>query len=320
MDPRKKILIDTDIGDDIDDAFAILAAVASGFEIVGITTVFRDTDSRARMAKKLLKAFGNGYEKVPVYAGHSSYAAEKEPNDEHQCRFSDDLHSVDYAPENDAPEMAVDFIIDSCRRFGKELTVIALGPFCNIAKVIEKDPMALDGINKVAIMGGAFFKQYADWNVMCDVPAADLMFRSLNNLECMGADVTHRLSADHLLPEILGDAPLSPALDYIRSLYRDWHAQYPSNRIVLHDVLVVYYAMDPAICTMESIRTAVITEGYAKGFTLNVDAYSKSNLNAAYAGFDFSHRVLAASAVDLDTFGSLVRQNISFSMARNTGD
>ena len=52
MENRKKILIDTDIGDDIDDAVALLTAMALDFEIVGVTTVFRDTQARAAMVKK----------------------------------------------------------------------------------------------------------------------------------------------------------------------------------------------------------------------------------------------------------------------------
>ena len=100
MENRRKILIDTDIGDDIDDAVALLAAMARGFEIVGVTTVFRDTDARARMVKKLMGAFGKGYENVPVYAGYSTYSEEKEANTEHMCRFAENLSSPILAPEN----------------------------------------------------------------------------------------------------------------------------------------------------------------------------------------------------------------------------
>jgi peptidoglycan hydrolase CwlO-like protein len=70
MEKKKKILIDTDIGDDIDDALALFFAMKLDFDIVGITTVFQNTVLRARLVKKLLKGFGNGYESVPVYAGH----------------------------------------------------------------------------------------------------------------------------------------------------------------------------------------------------------------------------------------------------------
>ena len=55
MEEKTKIIIDTDIGDDIDDAIALYAALRQGFDIIGITTVFQNTVERARQVKKLLK-------------------------------------------------------------------------------------------------------------------------------------------------------------------------------------------------------------------------------------------------------------------------
>jgi len=308
METRKKILIDTDIGDDIDDAVALLTAMALDFEIVGVTTVFRDTVARAAMVKKLMNTFGKGYDRVPVYAGYSSYTTDKEENNEHMCRFGEDPAAPELMPANKMPEEAVDFILDCCHRYGKELTVIAIGPFCNIAKAIEKDPEALNTADRVVIMGGAYFKQYADWNVMCDVPAADVMFRQLRNLHCIGADVTHRLASDYLKP-LLAKAEVG-ALGYVGAQYRQWQQDYPENALVLHDSLAVYYALDPSVCNMVSIRTKVITVGFAKGLTLNVDSYGKESLNSAYAGFDREHRVLAAADVDLDKFHRYIRRDI----------
>lgn len=310
MSAKTKLLIDTDIGDNMDDAFAILAAMALDFEIVGITTVFRNTVNRARMAKKLLTAFGSDYESVPVYAGFSGDDANK--NTEYLGSFEADLDSDACTPENTDPQAAVDFIIDCCHRYKKELTVVALGPFCNIAEVIKKDPDALPAASKVVIMGGAYFKQYADWNVMCDVPAADLMFRTLSNLECIGADVTHRLADPGYLKKALESVDrANPALTYVSELYRRWHQQHPDEGLVLHDVLVIYYLYDPTICTMQRIRTAVITEGLAKGLTLNIDSYGKTYLNSIYQTRTPELPVLVASDVDIDKFHQFVRRDIS---------
>ncbi len=63
-----RILLDTDIGDDIDDAYALaLALLDPAIELVGITTVWGDTSARARMARHLLDVFGHG--DIPVYEG-----------------------------------------------------------------------------------------------------------------------------------------------------------------------------------------------------------------------------------------------------------
>lgn len=301
MANKKKIIIDTDIGDDLDDAVALFCAMAEGFDILGITTTFRDTQIRADMARKLLKDFGHGYEQVPVYAGFSSYASEAEENREHMGLFSPKDMSA--SPD---PQAAVDFIIDACYRYGKELTIIAIGPFCNIAKTIEKDPDALNLANKVVIMGGAYFKQYADWNVMCDVPAADVMFRNLKNLECIGADVTHQL----ITPPTVLDTLKNGKIGYLSQLYHLWHTNYPTQKLVLHDVLAVYYALDASICAMQDIHVAVLTEGFAKGITLNVGSYSKASLNSCYENFDFSHTVTTASEVDLAKFHQFLLNDV----------
>jgi purine nucleosidase len=205
---------------------------------------------------------------------------------------------------------AVDFILDSCRRRGKELTVIGLGPFCNLAEALRRDPEALNLAGRVVIMGGAYFRQYADWNVMCDVPAAAVMFGGLSNLVCIGADVTHRLAADDFLMDALRGDTGNAAFRYIREQYRQWQADHPKNKLVLHDVLTVYYTLDPSICAMERIRVMLLTEGFAKGLTLNVDAYSKSWLNSAYTPGIVLPEVLAARDVDLEKFHSMIRHDI----------
>ena len=310
MQAKTKLLIDTDIGDNLDDAFAIFAAMALDFEIVGITTVFRNTVDRARMTKKLLKSFGKDYGSVPVYAGFSGNGAGE--NSEYLSCFEADLAMEAYAPENTDPEAAADFIIDCCHRYGKDLTVVALGPFCNIAKVIEKDPNALSCAKKVVIMGGAYFMQYADWNVMCDVPAADLMFRTLSNLECIGADATHRLADPGYLEKVLrADNCPNAALRYLSELYRQWRQQHDQEALVLHDVLVIYYLYDPSICSMQPILTAVITEGLAKGLTLNISSYGKTYLNSIYQERSPGTPVLVAGDVDIERFHSFVQRDIS---------
>ncbi len=167
-----KILLDTDVGDDIDDALAIALGLSSAeVEFVGITTVFKNTNDRARIAKKLV--MDNSYN-IPIYAGHcggisiptdpySGYPSGivRDDGKQHLCQFTDDLRSEIYTPENDAEgfngNAAFDFIIDSCYKYGKELTALAIGPFTNIAKVIEKDPNAFNHAQRVVIMGGKYY-------------------------------------------------------------------------------------------------------------------------------------------------------------------
>lgn len=308
-----KILIDTDIGDDIDDALALFCAMKQSFEIVGVTTVFQNTCDRARQVKKLMSDFGHGYETVPVYAGYATPMAQAPAEHPHIPHYTPELEDEAYAPSSTKPQDAVDFIIQACRTYGKELTVVAIGPFTNLARVIRKDPTALGQAAKVAIMGGAYLKQYADWNVICDVESADLMFRTLDNLECYGADVTHLLeAADAFYRQALCYDGNEPARRYLTELCRLWRADKPDAPLVLHDPLVIYSIAHPELCGMRRTNVAVLTEGYARGITLNIDAYSKKHCNCdAYADFDFSRTINFAATVDKAAFDEFVSADFS---------
>ena len=273
-----KILIDTDIGDEIDDALALYLAMREGMDVVGITTVYQNTAERARIAKMLLMAYGCGYENVPVYAGHGTPMAERACKYPHTCHYSDALERDEFSPDGEG-DAAVDFIIDQCKKWGKSLCIVAIGPFTNIARAIEKDPEALALAGKVVIMGGAYFKQYADWNVMCDVEAADVMFSSLGNLECVGADVTHRLPLSLEQLDVLCTCDIDGVSRQIARLARLWREATPNRLPALHDPLAVYYAAHPEVCRMAEQRIKVETEGVCRGLTLNVDAYGKAYMN-----------------------------------------
>ena len=268
---KVKLLIDTDIGDEIDDALALYFAMREGYEIIGITTVYKNTDERARITKRLLKLYGNGYEKVPVYAGHGTPLAEVPTEYPHTCHFHDELLKDEYSPDGDS-DAAIDFIIDSCERYSEELVIVAIGPFTNIAKAIEKNRNAVNKAGKVVIMGGAYYRQYADWNVMCDVESADIMFRSLDNLECVGADVTHQTLLCKKEHEAMLNCKNDAAAIEIAELIRLWSVVNPDRYPTLHDPLAIYYAVHPEVCEVEAQRIAVLTDGYARGLTLNVDA------------------------------------------------
>ena len=306
-DPMKYI-IDMDIGDDIDDAIALYAAMRRGLDIIGVTTVFHNTQERARQAKRLLKEYGNGYESVPVFAGYGAPLGTEDQTWGHIPHYSSELESNLYDPDGSAPEEAVDFIIRSCHQYGKGLTVIAIGAFTNLARVIEKDAKALNLASRVAIMGGAYYKQYADWNVTCDVDAADTIFRKLDNLVCIGADVTHlTVGEDKLYHNLLNYQGQDKGHLYLTELCHLWKKDRPTAKLLLHDPLVIYYLTNPEVCGMKPASVAVITEGFAKGMTLNVDAYGKMRFHPdVYRNFDMNHKASVAATVNCELLNRLI--------------
>ena len=297
MKERKKVIIDTDIGDDIDDALAIFLALRMDYDIIGITTVFLDTEKRARIAKKLLCEYGNGYEKTPVFAGHGE-PIDKYTTEITMCQYSEELLCDKYTPDSTSPDIAVDFIIDSCHRYGSELSIIAIGPFTNVARALLKDPSVFDSIGHFIIMGGAYSRQYADWNVTCDVAAADIMFKNVKRIECLGADVTHKLSIGSENYIRLLSLEAEGAERYICECLKRWRAKNGSLIPMLHDPLAVYYLENPDICLMCDAPVKVITEGPARGITLNLDAYSKAKFNPYLHNFDANTKALVAEDVD----------------------
>lgn len=120
----KKYIIDTDIGDDIDDAFALDLALKLDLDLVCVTTVFRNVRERAAIAKKMLRLYGK---KLPVYAG---YGATLDGRDENFriCQWTPDLEWEEYAPDNSSPEEAVDAILSAARVYKKEFWAAGAGP------------------------------------------------------------------------------------------------------------------------------------------------------------------------------------------------
>ena len=138
---KQKIILDTDIGSDIDDAFALALVLASEeFEVLGITTGEGFTDKRAQLVCKFLYEVGR--EDIPVAVGRKTYDFE-----------SKSKKNVDYFPQVYWAEgfdkvepikiPAADFIIEQLRKYPNEVIVFTIGPVTNMGDIIRKDPDAL---------------------------------------------------------------------------------------------------------------------------------------------------------------------------------
>ena len=295
-----KMLIDTDIGDDLDDTLALSMALSmqDKVEIVGVTTVFNDTALRAQMVKKLFDDYNYS---APIYAGYGKTEGGFETPPVPIFKTCPEVFDTTYVA-NKNPEDAIDFIIDSCYKYKKDLILLAIGPFTNIHKVIKKDPNALKQIDKVVVMAGAFFKQYADWNVFCDSISAKTMFDNVDNLVALGADVTHLLG----VPEEISNKLLNYAGDDngIRTVSKTCKAVmdiWQGGRITLHDPLAFYTAIDDKLVGLESAEIEVITDGPMAGYTFNITAYCKKHLNDFYKGKTYN-KVTVARTVKADEF------------------
>jgi len=192
---RIPILIDTDLGSYLDDAFALALAVASPeVELRGVTTSGGDAETRVWMACRLLTAIDR--RDVPVAWGRPPQAEGK----------VDAQYQYRYHPAVLYGRMAKPIADDACELMYRELkahageiTLLVVGPQTNVARLLEKYPDAKPWIKRIVVMGGALAVGQngrppvePEWNVKSDVAAAQAVLASGVPLTYVPLDLTHQ--------------------------------------------------------------------------------------------------------------------------------
>jgi len=272
--PKQLVIIDTDIGDDIDDAFAVgLALQSPEFRILGITTAFGDTKLRAQLAERYLDAVGR--QDIPVVAG-----IETAP----RTKFTQAAYAEAGNAKQVRPGSGPDFILEQIRRHPGEITLIAIGPQTNLRAAIDKDPATFRKLKRIVMMGGSVYKGYKggapdpEWNILCDIPAAQKVFTSGVPLYVMPLDATI-LKVDAADLKKLFDYA-SPLTKQIEELYREWGQPTPT----LFDPMAVGYAANPELCPTTSLHIVVDNQGFTRpeAGAPNAQVCLKANTAAFY--------------------------------------
>jgi len=256
---KTKIIIDTDIGDDVDDVFAVgLALTSPELDIVGITTAWGDTRLRARMVDRLL--IETRKPNIPVAEGIPTQS--KTPFS--QARWAQT------GPGAKSYPAAVDFLLSQIREHPGEITLVAIGPLTNIGAAIDRDPATFRKLKRVVMMGGSVRRGYGDlgyapdhgpdaeYNIKSDIPAAQKLFSSGVPIYMMPLDAT-QLKLDETLRAILFSRG-TPLTDALTLLYHEWGQQTPT----LFDVMAVAYTLDPGLCPAEPMAIVVDNEGFTR--------------------------------------------------------
>lgn len=182
---RRPVILDTDIGTDVDDILALtLIAKLPELELLGVTTVYGDTRLRAQMCRYVCNQLG--LEDVPVFAG------------EQQTLTGRDIFWAGHEGKGvpgleDIPVMdgdAVSWLVETARQYNGELEIAAIGPLTNIARAIQRDPGFGANLKRLYLMGGAFYREYPEHNIKCDPEAAEVVFDSGIPITVSGLDVT----------------------------------------------------------------------------------------------------------------------------------
>lgn len=267
--PPRKIIIDTDPGQD--DAVAILLALASPEEIdvLGLTVVAGNVplDLTAKNARIVCELAGKP--DVSVYAGADRPMGRPLVTAEH-------VHGETglNGPKLPDPVMplaeghAVEFIIDTLRAApAGTVTLCPLGPLTNIAQAFEKAPDILERVQEIVLMGGAYFEvgnitPTAEFNIYVDPQAADIVFKSGVPLVVMPLDVTHkalvtqpRNDAFRALGTRVGRA-VAEMTDFFERFDRE---KYGSAGAPLHDPCVTAYLIRPELFSGRYINVEIET-------------------------------------------------------------
>ncbi|WP_425078396.1 nucleoside hydrolase [Ruegeria denitrificans] len=267
--PPRKIIIDTDPGQD--DAVAILLALASpeDIEVLGITAVAGNvplelTAKNARIVCELA-----GRTDIPVYAGCDRPLNRALVTAEH-------VHGktgLD-GPDLPDPQMplaeghAVDFIIDTLRAEEPgTVTLCPLGPLTNIATAFNKATDIVDRVQEIVLMGGAYFEvgnitPTAEFNIHVDPEAADIVFKSGRPIVVMPLDVTHkalvtkpRNDAFRALGNKVGLA-VAEMTDFFERFDKE---KYGSAGAPLHDPCVTAYLIRPELFSGRHVNVEIET-------------------------------------------------------------
>ena len=269
MPTPRKIIIDTDPGQD--DAVAILLALASpeDLTVLGITAVAGNvplhlTEKNTRIICELA-----GKPEVLVYAGCDAPLARKLVTAEH-VHGKTGLDGPLLADPGMALQAghAVDFIIDTLRvEAPGSVTLCPLGPLTNIAAAFLKAPDIVGRVQQIVLMGGAYFEvgnitPTAEFNIYVDPEAADIVFKSGVDLVVMPLDVTHKALTNKARVaafRALGTEAGRMVAEWTDFFERFDMQKYGSEGAPLHDPCVIAYLIDPGLFTGRRINVEIET-------------------------------------------------------------
>ena len=216
---KMKIIFDTDLAGDIDDAFAhALVQVSPEFEVLGITIADGPTELRARVSCRML--YECGQEHIPVAVGRQTRKGSSHPA---QLNWGEGFGKL--KPVN---QSAADFIINNLRKYPGQVTIISVGPVTNLGDVIDRDPEAWKMVKEVYSMFGSFYVGYngdpvphPEWNVRADVESAQKFMTSGVPITLAGLDVTGTVKfvSERRLHVSMRSSPLT---DAVSGLYTLW--------------------------------------------------------------------------------------------------
>jgi inosine-uridine nucleoside N-ribohydrolase len=265
------VILDTDIGDDIDDALALgLICASPELELLGVTTVFGNVAARARQARTVLKVAGPQFGRVPVCAGCGASMASR-PNHGAKAYLEGHLPNQDSSclPEAELPPLdprhAVNFLIDTILGGDGDIVPITIGAMTNLAAAMVLDRRIVAKIPRIVVMAAEFKGSFPEWNIVCDPEAAHIVFSSGVPIHVTTWDIGHtvRFNASHVERLAAGSGALAKRLSMAVAAWQAAHRQtpWPEPMPSLYDPMAVATIVQPDLCTWETGTVSVELQG-----------------------------------------------------------
>jgi len=263
---KQAIILDTDIGSDIDDALALAYLLRHpDCELVGITTVTGEPGLRASLCDALCRTAGR--DDVPIHVG----VAEPILGHNHQPHVpqASALERWPHAKFEDRVT-AIEFLRETIRSRPGEITLLTIGPLTNIAVLLAVDPEIATLVKGIVMMGGQFTKwtefdhTLAEWNIRCDPIAAQKVFASPIPITAAGYEITTQCRIESSKAREQLQRPGVPGL--VADMAEVW--LHHASHIVFHDPLAATLLFETGICqTVTGTIEVELTSPRAAGAT-----------------------------------------------------
>jgi inosine-uridine nucleoside N-ribohydrolase len=257
----QKVILDTDIGDDIDDVYALgLVLTSPELKLLGVTTAWGDTGLRARLAEGILCETEE--QSIPVIAGVPTKAKNPLSQASWASRFS---------PPANAGTDAIAWMAKTIRANPGQITLIAIAPLSNVGALIDRDPAAFHMLKRVVMMGGSIHRGYGDlgyapdrgpsaeYNIAMDVVSARKLFASGVPITMAPLDST-QLKLDEGMRSVLFRQS-TPLTDSLAVLTDEWGV---GKTPTLFDVMAVEATIDGELCPAQPMHIRVDDQGYTR--------------------------------------------------------
>src|SRR5215208_5091834 len=243
-----KILLDTDIGTDVDDAVCLAYLLSHpDCEMLGITTVTGEAVKRASLASVLCKAAGKN---IPIYPGaeHPMQGVQRQPIAQQAAALPNWPHEAEF-PMN----QAVDFLANTIRAHPGKVTLLTIGPLTNIGMLFSAHPDVPELLDGLVMMGGSFgtdlpANTQVEWNLAGDPLASEITYKASVRLHrSLGLNVTQQvvMPADQVREKFI-----APLLRPVMDMAEIWFEKFYKS-ITFHVPLAAATIFEPELCSYQ---------------------------------------------------------------------